>query len=141
MKFVERIPNTLRWILALPIALLFSYCVRYVSIVSLQLFLGHKLDGTEIVYLSIDNILGIAVMISMVYIIVPKHKFISCLILSIIYGIFLSIASGFFFVESTYNDATLEMPLWKYIYSLAVSIITIIYSCVAIYNHEKYEEG
>lgn len=141
MKFIEKIPNALRWVLALPVALLFSYCARYVSIISVQLFLGHRLNGTELIYHSLDNIMGIAVLICVFYLMIPKYKFISCLVVSIAVGIIVSISLGFVLLAYIHSDPVLNMPLWKYIYSFVAAIITIVYSCVTIYRNEKCQEG
>lgn len=140
MKFVEKMPNTLRWILALPIAIFCSYSLRYITIISAQLLLGQRLTGSEILFLSVDNILGVVALISIIYLMVPKYKLKTSIIVAIVYVIILFFTYGVIFMGQKNNPLILEMPLWKYIYSFVAATISIIYSCFMIYKKEKYGE-
>lgn len=140
MKFVEKMPNALRWILALPIAIFCSYSLRYITIISAQLLLHQRFTGSEILFLSIDNILGVVALISIIYLVVPKYKLGTSVIVSTIFAIILFFTYGTIFIGYKNNPSILEMPLWKYIYSFVAAIISVIYSCFMIYKNEKYGE-
>jgi len=135
MKFLEKIPDWLRWILFLPsafLALLISYpIITIINKITMIGFLGDNNLLVEIGILVLANLWSAVAFIWVGSIVAPKNNFVVSIVLAVIYSFILGIS---FFARLTLGENSSVSWL-----EMIVTIITGIIAAVGTvyYFYEK----
>lgn len=129
---IERLPNWIRWILALPATFLGWFITKFLFMLGYSYYIGH-FDNYSIITISYESTVCVVAALSILHIFVPKYKFISSLVIGILYGI-VSVASGT--LALTFSGE-LTVPLWKILLNCVLNICAVIYGCIASFKAEK----
>ncbi len=129
MEFINKIPNFVRYIVAIPfgiLCLIVGYYIGYFS----QLYIASPDSlAIKIYNFLYQNGINVLVMIGGMNLILPKHRFKFTLIISVIFGFIGITGLG---INIAYNNITIS-----YIVGLILTILAFIYACYSTFNDEK----
>lgn len=126
----EKIPNWLRYIFALPYGLLISIIGFIIMRFSLLLFADPKSLYFAIISFIFKNGVNILLFFYGLNLMLPNHKFVITIIISIIFGLLYTFLEGMIVIA---NNISIEYTL-----AYIEVIISLIISCWLSYN-KKYE--
>lgn len=133
LKFVQKWPKWLRWVLVLPIAFLTQWIARVFINYALQWTWGISQDG--LIPPLVDCTIITYLFVIVIACIVPKYKFIISIIVSILLGILYVMAFTTDIMYQSYYVNSLFATIIVYL----SAIITLAVSCIQV--NKKYKKS
>jgi hypothetical protein len=145
-KFVDRIPNWVRWILYIPVPFIVARLVIVLGSICTNLVIGggFEYESDSLIYSTLfiiyDNALTPALMGLSGFILAPKKKFICGLIQAIVWGLFVVCSLCITITVLIMQDNIASLGSWEaiklYLMSL-ISVISVIYITVTMFKMER----
>ncbi len=130
-KYIEKIPNWLRYILAIPFGIIMVLFIALITLITQLLYADPNSLWITIISFIFANGINVIVFFYGLNIMLPKKKFVVTLVISIIVGILYSISQGMLIVMDTIT--------WEYIIAYILFMTCMGISCYMSYKG-KFEE-
>lgn len=132
--FINKIPKKIRWIIALPIAVICSWLARWLALTCYYLWMG--VDPNDWWPFVLGSFTETAVLVYVFYFLVPSNKFLASIILSSAWGGFILYSTFFVLVNQQHLITDKLFDLLNNF----VALIVIILMNIAIYKEGKKDD-